>query len=103
MYILAAALALFSGGMFSCLAIAVLSLALSGIAETMHGVESDVFSFLVVLVIIAVVCLAASIISLIKYIKICIVEKNPQKTIKSILLFAILLPFFMWLIFYIIL
>lgn len=103
MYILAAALALFSSGMFSCLAIAVLSLALSAIAETMYRVESDVFSLLVVLAITAVVCLVASIISLIKYIKICIVEKNLQKTITSILLFAILHPLFMWLIFNIIL
>ncbi|MBQ4155989.1 MAG: hypothetical protein IJD90_04210, partial [Clostridia bacterium] len=72
LYILAVVLAFCASGCLVCGASAVFSLAFSGIAETMHGVESNVLWILVIHAVIAVVCLAAFIICLIKYIKVCI-------------------------------
>ncbi len=94
LYILAAVLAFCASGCLAFGASAIFSLALSGIAGTMHGVESNALWILVILAVIAVVCLAAFIICLIKYIKVCIIERVPKKITLSILLFVVLLPVF---------
>lgn len=94
LYILVAVLALCASGCLACVASEVFILALSGIAETMHGVEINVLWKLIILAVIAVVCLAAFIICLIKYIKVCIRKRDPKKITLSILLFIVLLPVF---------
>ena len=96
LYALAAVLALFGSGAFSCGVLLVFSLAVSGIAETMHGMETHTDPLFWTLILVAAFCLVAFIVTLVAYIKRCMKEKSLKKILLSVLLFLVLLPVFVW-------